>query len=108
MVTQQKVYGGAQENEINRSKTKRPLLCPGLQRMLSGHTGCSMTKRFLRLVLVVSIVLISLAGAAASRADVTGSILGVVHDRSQGVVSGAKVVVTNISTNFTQEATSAT
>ena len=41
------------------------------------------------------------------RADVTGSILGVVHDRSQAVVAGAHVTVTNVQTNFTQETTSA-
>jgi len=32
------------------------------------------------------------------RADVTGSILGVVHDRSQAVITGANVVVTNVQT----------
>ena len=36
-------------------------------------------------------------------ADVTGSITGVVHDRSQAVVAGARVQVTNIQTNLTQE-----
>jgi len=41
------------------------------------------------------------------RADVTGSILGVVHDRSQAVVAGAHVTVTNVQTNFTQETNSA-
>ncbi len=50
----------------------------------------------------------NLALPAVLRADVTGSILGVVHDRSQGVVAGAKVTVTNAATNFTQEVTSAT
>ena len=48
-----------------------------------------------------------LAGAAAAHADVTGSILGVVHDRSQAVVVGAQVTVTNVATNLTQETTSA-
>ena len=42
------------------------------------------------------------------RADVTGSILGLVHDRSQAVVAGAHVTVTNVQTNFSQETTSAT
>jgi hypothetical protein len=41
------------------------------------------------------------------RADVTGSILGVVHDRSQAVITGASVVVTNVQTNFKSETTSA-
>ncbi|MGA9981476.1 MAG: carboxypeptidase-like regulatory domain-containing protein, partial [Candidatus Sulfotelmatobacter sp.] len=37
----------------------------------------------------------------------TGSITGVVHDRAQAVVAGAKVQVTNVQTNFSQVATSA-
>src|SRR5215467_14116913 len=73
--------------------------------MLSGHTGCSMTKRLLRVFSIVSIVLMHLAWSADLRADVTGSILGVVHDRQQGVVAGAKVVATNIQTNLKQEVT---
>ena len=40
-------------------------------------------------------------------ADVTGSILGVVKDRTQAVVTGATVVVTNVSTNLSQQTTSA-
>ena len=39
-------------------------------------------------------------------ADVTGSISGVVHDRAQAVVAGAKVTVTNVQTNLSQEVTS--
>ena len=75
--------------------------------MLLIHTGCPMNQRTIRIFSIVLIVLMNLAGAAASFADVTGSILGVVHDRSQGVVAGAKVVVTNAQTNFTQQTTSA-
>jgi hypothetical protein len=52
------------------------------------------------------IVLITLITAAPLRADVTGSILGTVHDRSQGAVAGARVVVTNGLTNFSQEVVS--
>jgi len=48
----------------------------------------------------------TLAGAAVLRADVTGSILGVVHDRSQAVISGARIVVTNVQTNLKKDATS--
>jgi hypothetical protein len=59
-----------------------------------------------RLFFAISIVLITLAGAAVLRADVTGSILGVVRDRSQAVISGARIVVTNVQTNFKQETTS--
>ncbi len=54
----------------------------------------------------ISIVLIMLAGAEVLRADVTGSIQGVVRDRSNAVVSGAKVVAINGQTNFKQETVS--
>src|SRR5450432_2016553 len=40
------------------------------------------------------------------RADVTGSVLGVVHDSSGAVVSGAKIVATNLQTNFKLETVS--
>src|SRR2546429_974524 len=66
-----------------------------------------MSKRHLRAFLLISIVSIVLTSAVVLRADVTGSILGVVHDRSQAVVAGAKVVATNIQTNLKQETTSA-
>jgi hypothetical protein len=49
-----------------------------------------------------------LSNAVALRADVTGSILGVVHDRSQAVIAGAKVVATNVETNLKQETVSGT
>ncbi len=57
------------------------------------------------LYLIVSLLLVFAASAAL--ADVTGSIRGVVHDRAQAVVTGAKIRITNVQTNFTQEATSA-
>src|SRR3989441_6116151 len=60
-----------------------------------------------RVFMVTSIVSIILASAGRSRADVTGSILGVVHDRSQAVVAGARIVATNVQTNFKQETVSA-
>src|SRR5437016_5577869 len=41
------------------------------------------------------------------RADVTGSISGVVRDRSQAVVAGTHVQATNVNTNLSQETTSA-
>jgi len=66
-----------------------------------------MSKRHLRVFLLISIVSIVLTSAVVLRADVTGSILGVVHDRSQAVVAGAKVLATNIQTNLKQETTSA-
>jgi hypothetical protein len=39
-------------------------------------------------------------------ADVTGSIQGVVKDRSEAIVAGAKVVATNVATNLTSETVS--
>src|SRR5713101_3775533 len=59
-----------------------------------------------RIFLWISIVLIMLAGAEVLRADVTGSILGVVHDSSGAAVAGAKIVATNVQTNFKQETVS--
>jgi len=54
--------------------------------------------------LIVSILLVFASSTA--RADVTGAITGVVRDRAQAVVTGAKVTVTNVQTNLTQELTS--
>jgi len=48
-----------------------------------------------------------LACADVLRADVTGSILGVVRDRTQAVVAGVRIVATNVQTNFKQETVSA-
>jgi hypothetical protein len=59
------------------------------------------------LSLVALFVLIAAFSSYVAYADVTGSILGVVHDRSQGVVAGVVIRVTNVQTNLTQEATSA-
>ena len=56
--------------------------------------------------LIVSMLLIF--GFSAARADVTGSIDGVVRDRGQAVVIGAKVQITNVQTNVSQEATTGT
>jgi hypothetical protein len=44
--------------------------------------------------------------AATLKADVTGSVLGVVRDSSGAVVGGAKIVATNVETNSTQETVS--
>jgi hypothetical protein len=65
-----------------------------------------MSKDHFRIFLLISIVLIVLTSAAVLRADVTGSILGVVHDRSQAVVAGARVIATNVETSFSRETTS--
>jgi hypothetical protein len=55
---------------------------------------------------VFALVLVILFSSAVSRADVTGSIQGVVRDKTQAVVAGAHITVTNAQTNFKQEATS--
>ena len=55
----------------------------------------------------VLMVLILFSNAPILRADVTGSILGVVKDRSDAAVAGAKVVATNVDTNLTHETVSA-
>lgn len=66
-----------------------------------------MNKRGRGYFLILSIVLIMLASAAMSRADVTGSIQGTVHDRTQAVVAGAHIKVTNVLTNLSEETVSA-
>ena len=67
-----------------------------------------MRKRYSYLKLAIFCGLVLLLAASGVRADVTGSILGTVTDRSQGVVAGAKIAVTNAETNFKQETTTAT
>jgi Carboxypeptidase regulatory-like domain len=54
-----------------------------------------------------SIVLIMLIAAQILRADVTGSIQGVVHDHSGAAVAGAHISVTNTQTNLKQDTTAA-
>ena len=44
--------------------------------------------------------------AGIVRADVTGSVLGTVHDSSQAVVTGAHITITNVQTNLKQETVS--
>jgi hypothetical protein len=55
---------------------------------------------------VLLFVLAALLGSSVVRADVTGSILGVVRDPTQAVVGGARVVATNVETNFNKETVS--
>jgi hypothetical protein len=62
-----------------------------------------MGNRVLRLVLIVLTTLVS---ANVLYADVTGSIGGVVKDRSDAAVAGAKVVATNVDTNLNTETVS--
>src|SRR5207253_2551490 len=66
-----------------------------------------MSKHHFRIFFPILIVLIMLTSGALVRADVTGSILGVVHDRSQALVAGARIVARNARTNFSQQTTSA-
>src|SRR5437763_2589506 len=66
-----------------------------------------MQNRHRRLASTLLLVLAIIFGPTALRADVTGSILGVVHDRTQAVVAGARIVATNVQTNFKQDTTSA-
>jgi hypothetical protein len=55
----------------------------------------------------VLLVLVALLCTNVLRADVTGAIQGTVHDRSGGAVTGAKVLITNVATNATNESTTA-
>src|SRR2546430_15508553 len=71
------------------------------------HSGCLMQNRHRRLASTLLLVLAIIFSPTALRADVTGSILGVVHDRTQAVVAGARIVATNVQTNFKQETVSA-
>ena len=52
------------------------------------------------------IVLVLLGLATVTRADITGSVQGVVRDRSQGVVVGAQITIMNVETNLKYQATS--
>ena len=56
---------------------------------------------------VVLLTIVTIFSARILRADVTGSLLGVVRDSTQAVVGGARIVVTNVGTNFSKETTSA-
>src|ERR1035438_5936969 len=53
------------------------------------------------------VVLFAVLSAASLFADVPGTICGVVHDKSQAVVAGAKVTATNVETNLSQDTVSA-
>jgi carboxypeptidase family protein len=53
------------------------------------------------------LILVVLLSSTVLRADVTGSIQGVVRDKTQAAIAGAHITVTNAQTNFKQEAISA-
>jgi len=55
---------------------------------------------------VLLLALSALVGSTVVRADVTGSILGVVRDKSQAVVAGVQIVATNAETNLTRDTVS--
>jgi Carboxypeptidase regulatory-like domain len=54
----------------------------------------------------ILLLMVTFFSAATLKADVTGSVQGVVHDSSGAVISGAKIVATNVETNSTQETVS--
>ncbi len=67
----------------------------------------SMQHRCDRLTCIALLAVAIFVCSNVAFADVTGSILGVVKDSTQAVVAGATVVVTNVSTNLSQQTTSA-
>ncbi|PYU67100.1 MAG: hypothetical protein DMG49_19900, partial [Acidobacteria bacterium] len=69
--------------------------------------GSPMQNRNSRVASTLLLVLAIIFSPSVLRADVTGSILGVVHDRTQAVVAGARIIATNVQTNFKQETTPA-
>jgi hypothetical protein len=63
-------------------------------------------RRGFRLPYLIVLILFTFS-AIVARADVTGSITGVVHDSAQAVVAGAKMQITNVNTNVSQVTTTA-
>src|ERR1035438_4638495 len=57
------------------------------------------------LLSALALILVGLVGASVLRADVTGSIQGVVRDRSRGAIAGARLTITNVETNLRYEET---
>jgi hypothetical protein len=51
------------------------------------------------------LILAILLGSCVVRADVTGSIQGVVRDRSQGAIADAQLTITDVETNLRYQAT---
>src|SRR6516225_2834803 len=60
---------------------------------------------YARWTCVLRLALITAVGANLIRADVTGSILGVVRDKTQALVAGAHVVATNVETSLSRDTT---
>jgi hypothetical protein len=63
-----------------------------------------MLNRSKLIISAISIVLILFSNASVTHADVTGSIQGVVRDRSQGAIAGAQLAIINVSTNLEYKA----
>src|SRR5437660_5759673 len=66
-----------------------------------------MQNRFKHVALTLLLAFTTLFSPNVLRADVTGSILGVVRDATQAVVAGARIVATNAETNLNRETISA-
>lgn len=66
-----------------------------------------MAHRNRHVISTLLLVLLTLFCSNTLRADVTGSILGVVHDSTNAVVAGAHIVATNVQTNLKKETVSA-
>src|SRR5258708_1941761 len=66
-----------------------------------------MQRPFRRSTCLLLFGVVSFLGSSSLRADVTGSILGVVRDATQAVVAGARIVATNAETNLNRETVSA-
>src|SRR5882724_1118750 len=61
---------------------------------------------FRRFSCVLLFGIVSFFASSSLRADVTGSVLGVVRDATQAVVAGARIVATNAETNLSRETVS--
>src|SRR5450755_4743884 len=81
------------------------MICDKVRAFLK-HWGGPMLNRFKRISILLALCTV-VFGVPTLRADVTGSVLGVVHDSSQAVVGGASIVLTNTETNFKKETVSA-
>ncbi len=67
-----------------------------------------MQRRCKRFVSKLVLALATLFCSNIIWADVTGSILGIVRDKTQAIVASARVVATNVDTNFSKETASDT
>jgi len=85
-------------------RNDRPLIArrkPQSFSSVEGHE--SRLQEFCRCLVVFTVLLIPAFTAPGAWAQATGSILGTITDSSGAVIVGAKVFVTNVSTNVTRE-----